>query len=175
METIQRKHPLSLWSWILVIRRIFWTTKIVILTLIEKHHLKGFLCNFKVDGKNPCPPNHTTLESMCSVLSFILENYLRAKYMELFFSVFYFYNLFILGLYWVLFAAQALCLAVVSRTTLWLQCTGSHWSGFSCCRAQVQGHTASVIAALRLRSCSFRALKHNLNSCGTWAYLLPAM
>ena len=44
----------------------------------------------------------------------------------------------------------------------------SHFSGFSCCRAQVQGRTS-------ISSFSSRALEHWLNSCGARAQLLCGM
>ena len=47
-------------------------------------------------------------------------------------------------------------------------CTGqsSYCSGSSCCRAQAQGHWASVAAACGLNSCGSWALECRLNSCG---------
>ena len=48
----------------------------------------------------------------------------------------------------------------------------SHCSGFSCCRAQSLGSTASVAVAHGLSSCGSWALEHGLSSCGEWVYLL---
>ena len=51
----------------------------------------------------------------------------------------------------------------------------SHYSGFSCCRAQALGMWASVIEACRLSSCASWALEDRLSSCGTRAEFLHGM
>ena len=48
----------------------------------------------------------------------------------------------------------------------------SHCGGFSCCRAQVLGAWASVVATHRLRNCGLQALKCSGFSSDAWAQLL---
>ena len=42
----------------------------------------------------------------------------------------------------------------------------SHYSGFTCCRAQALSLWASVVVARGLSSCGSGTLKHGLSSCG---------
>ena len=72
-------------------------------------------------------------------------------------------------LHWVFIALCGLSLCVVSGATLHCSARVSHWSGFSCCRAQALGTWASAVAACRLGSWGLQALEHELSSCGAWA------
>ena len=75
-------------------------------------------------------------------------------------------NLFILFIYfrlcWVFIVVCGLCLFTAS-------------GGFSCCGARALGMWVSVVVALRLSSCSLRALEHGLSSYGARAQLLRGM
>ena len=72
-----------------------------------------------------------------------------------FFLIFIYLFLVVLGLRW---GAQA-----------------SHCSGFSCCRTQAAGVSASVVAEGWLSNCGSRAPEHWLRSCSTPASLLLTM
>ena len=60
------------------------------------------------------------------------------------------------GLHWVFIAVQGLLPSCGVRA--------SHCGGFSCCRAQALGCTASVVAAHGLSNCDSQSLEHRLNS-----------
>ena len=70
--------------------------------------------------------------------------------------MFFFKNIVYFWLCWVFAAAGAFHHIAQS----------SYCSGSSCCRAQAQGHWASVTAACGLNTCGSLALERRLNSCG---------
>ena len=89
-----------------------------------------------------------------------------------FFIITYFFLIILFIYYWLHWVFIALCglsLCVVSGATLHCSARVSHWSGFSCCRAQALGTWASAVAACRLGSWGSQALERELSSCGAWA------
>ena len=92
---------------------------------------------------------------------------------SLFSRTFFFFNKFILFIYFwlcgVFVAARGLSLVWRAGAALRCGAWASHCGGFSCCGARALGAWASVVAARRLSSCGSRALEHRLSSCGAWA------
>ena len=100
----------------------------------------------------------------------------------------YVFRCYLFWLRWVFVALCGLSLVAANRGCSLLCCTGfTLWwlfrlwrlgckracSGVSAC--VLQGVQLSVLVAHKLSSCTFQALKHRLNSCGTQAQLLCSM